>query len=113
LEAHAHLTDKGVHADGDVVQRLVIVRRAGRYSGLAAGGSPAAASFDWREKGAVTGVKMQGRGRVRGVQHGGRSGVEGANFLATGKLLDLSEQQLVDCERRGEQRARAVIRRPS
>jgi len=24
--------------------------------------------------------------------------VEGANFLATGKLLNLSEQQLIDCD---------------
>jgi len=55
------------------------------------------ASFDWREKGAVTGVKMQGACRSCWM-FSTTAAVEGANFLATGKLLNLSEQQLVDCD---------------
>ncbi|XP_059281803.1 senescence-specific cysteine protease SAG39-like [Lycium ferocissimum] len=57
----------------------------------------APATMDWRTKGAVTGIKDQGQCGCCWA-FSAVAATEGINKIRTGKLISLSEQELVDCD---------------
>lgn len=70
----------------------------GRLGGGDAADLPA--SFDWGKKGALNPVQNQGQCGSCWA-YSATASMETANFLSSGKLVKLSEQQLMDCTGRG------------
>ncbi|XP_070958456.1 cathepsin S-like [Oncorhynchus clarkii lewisi] len=101
-----HTYDLGMNHMGDMTQEEIsqsfaslrvptdLKREPSAFVGSS--GAPIPDTIDWREKGYVTGVKMQGScGSCWAFSSVGA--LEGQLMKTTGKLIDLSPQNLLDC----------------
>jgi C1A family cysteine protease len=108
--AGSHNYTLGVNAFTDLTESEFKEKYVGGYTkaddlsktscvGFSATGASIPSEIDWREKNAVTGVKDQGQcGSCWSFSATGA--MEGAWSIKTGKLVSLSEQQLVDCSKK-------------
>ncbi|XP_044496368.1 senescence-specific cysteine protease SAG39-like [Mangifera indica] len=99
LNAFADLTNEEFRASKNGYKRSLISSgtKSFRYENVTAVPS----TMDWRKKGAVTPVKDQGQCGCCWA-FSAVAATEGINQLTTGKLISLSEQELVDCDVNGE-----------
>jgi C1A family cysteine protease len=104
LAKHGHLTP---FADWTIqefaglnrlkVTKATLEKHAAKAITVESSGLATPSSFDWRDQGAVVGVKDQAQcGSCWAFST--VANLEGQNFLQNGQLISLSEQELVDCD---------------